>query len=113
MKYKIAIVGSRGLRVDVAKYIPPEYCAAVISGGARGIDTCAREYAHKYNIPLIEHLPQYDTYGRKAPLVRNKLIVEDADIVVAFWDGQSTGTIYTVNYAKELGKPVKLLKLKL
>lgn len=75
MKYKIAIIGSRGLQVDIGKYVPPEYCERVISGGAVGIDSCAREFANKYNIPLTEHLPQYNIYGKKAPLVRNRLIV--------------------------------------
>ena len=112
MKYKIAIVGSRGLKVDVAVYVPPEYCEKIISGGAVGIDSCAREFAHKYNIPLTEHLPQYDIYGKQAPLVRNKLIVNDADIVVGFWDGNSRGTMHTIDYARKMGKRVKLYKLK-
>lgn len=112
MKLKIAIVGSRGLTVDIANYIPPQFCGTVISGGAKGIDSCAREFAKKYDIPLKEFLPRYEIYGRRAPLVRNKLIIDEADIVVGFWDGQSTGTMHAVNYARKMKKPVKLYRIK-
>lgn len=39
---------------------------------------------------------------------QNKLIVENADFVIAFWDGQSPGTRFTLNYAKSLKKPVRV-----
>lgn len=35
-------------------------------------------------------------------------MVEEADLVVAIWDGISRGTQYTVDYAKKQGKPVKI-----
>jgi nucleoside 2-deoxyribosyltransferase len=34
--------------------------------------------------------------------------VDNADMVLAFWDGSSHGTKYTIDYAKRMGKPVKI-----
>ena len=96
---KLAIIGSRKCPpIDIAsylKYIPD----TIISGGAVGADTYAKEFAIKNNLQLIEFLPDYEKYGRKAPLVRNKLIIENCDCVLAFWDGESRGTKYTLDYA--------------
>lgn len=39
---KVAVIGSRGLAVNnLEKYLPKE-TTEIVSGGARGIDTCAR-----------------------------------------------------------------------
>jgi hypothetical protein len=43
--------------------------------------------------------------------IRNKLIVEVCDEVIAFWDGKSTGTKHSINYAKELGKPFQIISV--
>jgi len=37
--------------------------------------------------------------------VRNKLIVDSADFVIAFWDGESKGTKSVIEYCKKQGKP--------
>ena len=66
-------------------------------------------YLDKGNLKLIEFLPEYDKYGRGAPLVRNKLIVEECDCLIAFWDDTSRGTKYTIGYAHQLGKPIKIV----
>ena len=108
---KLAIIGSRTCPpIDIAahlKYIPD----TIVSGGAIGADTYAKEFAIKHNLKLIEFLPDYEKYGRKAPLVRNKLIVEECDCLIAFWDGKSRGTKFTLDYAKELGKPTKRVQI--
>ena len=96
--------------MDIAaqlKYLPD----TIVSGGAIGADTYAKEFAIKHNLKLIEFLPDYEKYGRKAPLVRNKLIVEECDCLIAFWDGKSRGTKFTLDYAKELGKPTKIVQI--
>ena len=96
--------------IDIAshlKYIPD----TIVSGGARGADTYAKEFAIKHNLKLIEFLPDYEKYGRKAPLVRNKLIVENCDCLIAFGDGKSRGTKYTLEYATKLGKPTKIVQI--
>lgn len=108
---KLAVIGSRNCPpIDIEahlKYIPD----TIISGGARGADTYARLFAQKHNLKLIEFLPNYDTYGKGAPLVRNKLIVEACDCLIAFWDGKSRGTKFTLDYAKQLGKPIKIVQI--
>ena len=108
---KLPIIGSRTcppINIELyLKYIPD----TIISGGARGADTYAREFAQKHNLKLIEFLPEYNKYGRTAPLVRNKLIVEACDCVLAFWDGTSRGTKFTIDYAREKNKPVKIVSI--
>ena len=105
---KVAVIGSRNLKVDdLGKYLP-EGVTEIVSGGARGVDTCAREYALANGIKLTEFLPEYDKYGRGAPLRRNITIIEYADLVLAFWDGSSHGTKYVIDNCKKRGVPVKV-----
>ena len=60
---KVAVVGSRSLCVtNLEKYLPEE-TTELISGGAAGVDTSAREYALAHDIPLTEFLPDYQRYG--------------------------------------------------
>ena len=103
---KVAVIGSRGLTInDLGKYLP-ENTTEIVSGGARGIDTCARDYALSHDLKLTEFLPEYSRYGRGAPLKRNLQIIEYADVVIAFWDGKSKGTKYVIDNCKKLGVQV-------
>lgn len=109
---KLAIVGSRNIgKIDIGQYIhnkPSE----IISGGAKGIDTLAAQYAKSNGIPLTEYLPNYDKYGRAAPIVRNKQIVSEADKVLALWDGKSRGTLSSIRFAKKMGKEIQIIEIK-
>ena len=105
---KVAVIGSRGLRVnDLGKYLPDEV-TEIISGGARGVDTSAREYALSHGLKLTEYLPEYDKYGRGAPPKRNITIIKNADLVLAFWDGSSRGTKFVIDNCKKRNIPVKI-----
>ena len=105
---KIAVIGSRGIAaVNLEKYLPPE-TDEIVSGGAKGVDTVAKEYANRNGIKLTEFLPEYDKYGRGAPLKRNITIIEYADMVLAFWDGKSRGTKFVIDNCKRTGIPVKV-----
>lgn len=94
---KVAVVGSRGLSIPNLEAYLPEDTTEIISGGARGVDTSARNYARSNGIKLTEFLPEYETYGRSAPLKRNLTIIENADLVMAFWDGKSRGTKFVID----------------
>ena len=105
---RVAVIGSRGLRVDdLENYLPPE-TTEIVSGGAKGIDACAREYALRRGLKLTEYLPEYSRYGRAAPLKRNITIIENADLVLAFWDGRSRGTRYVIDNCKKRNIPLKI-----
>ena len=103
---KVAVIGSRSLRVDDLGKFLPEDVTEIVSGGAKGVDTSAKEYAQAHGIPLTEFLPDYRRYGRGAPLRRNITIIEYADLVLAFWDGKSRGTKYVIDQCRERGVPV-------
>ena len=105
---KVAVVGSRGiLAVDVGVYISDG--DEIVSGDAVGVDSCAAEYARNNGLKLTVFLPQYERYGRAAPIVRNKKIVDYADKVVVFWDGKSRGTLSVIKYAKKVGKQCEVI----
>ena len=101
---KVAVIGSRSIRVKNLKRYLPENTTEIVSGGAKGVDTCAREYAFHNKLILTEFLPEYKKYGRKAPLIRNNLIVDYSDKVIAFWDGQSRGTKYVIDFCIQNNK---------
>ena len=103
---KVAVIGSRGLHVDHLEDYLPKDTTEIVSGGARGIDTCAKDYALRHELKLTEFLPEYEKYGRGAPLRRNITIIEYADLVLAFWDGKSRGTKYVIDNCKKRNIPV-------
>lgn len=105
---KVAVIGSRGLLVDdLEKYLPDD-TTEIISGGAKGVDAAAREYALRHGMKLTEYLPEYSRYGRSAPLKRNITIIENADLVLAFWDGASRGTKFVIDNCEKRNIPIKI-----
>ncbi len=105
---KVAIIGSRGLQVNnLEKYLPSNI-SEIVLGGAKGIDCCAAKFAKENKIKLTEFLPEYEIYGRSAPLKRNLQIIDYADIVLAFWDGSSRGTKFVIDNCKRKNKKVKI-----
>ena len=106
---KTAVIGSRGITdVNLSEHLP-EGTDEIVSGGAKGVDTIAREYALANGIRLTEFLPDYARYKRGAPLKRNEQIIEYADVILAFWDGQSKGTKFVIDKAEKLGKDVRVI----
>lgn len=115
----IAIVGSRSFsNFDLLNEVMSEIIKKegnftnVVSGGAKGCDTLANEWATSNDVNMIVFLPKYENFPSKkkwmAPKERNTLIVENSDIVLAFWDMKSTGTKDTIDKSIERNKKVYL-----
>ena len=106
---KLAVIGSRDLTaIPLDNYITADV-EEIISGGAIGVDTCAAEYAKRKGLKLTVFLPEYEKYGRAAPIVRNKEIVDHADMILIFWNGSSKGTLSVIKYAQKTGKPHEVI----
>lgn len=82
----------------------------IISGGARGVDGLAAEYAVSNGIEFTENLADWDRYGKRAGFMRNCVMIGTADAVIAVWDGTSPGTRHSIEYALSQGKPVFVLR---
>lgn len=105
---KVAIIGSRSLTITNLEDYLPENTVEIISDCAKGIDSCAKEFALKNSLIYTEFLPKYNLYGRSAPLKRNLQIIDYADFVLAFWDGKSSGTKFVIDNCKKINKPIKI-----
>ncbi|MFI3141470.1 MAG: hypothetical protein R3Y27_04075 [Clostridia bacterium] len=108
---KVAIIGSRGLDGDIPEELIPRKTTQIISGGAVGVDTKTREFALSHGIQILEILPDYDLYGKSAPILRNNVIVDASDLVIAFWDGKSRGTGYVINRCLKVNKSIIVYKM--
>lgn len=109
----IAIVGSRDYE-DVSKVVAfvkelPKG-TVVISGGARGVDTIAEASAQMFGLETKIFKADWATYGKQAGFLRNRQIVDLADRLVAFWDGQSRGTAHSIQLGYDKGIPVEVIK---
>ena len=109
---KLAIVGSRGFAdramMDRALENLRPQITEVISGGAAGADTLGEHWAEKRGIPVRVFHPA--ERKKSAFHRRNRQIVEACDALIAFWDGRSTGTRYTIDYARQLNRPVTIIR---
>jgi hypothetical protein len=111
---KFAIVGSRSfndynlLCKILDEYLDPP--TEIISGGAMGADSLAARYAREHNIPINVFRPDWDgPEKRGAGLARNTEMVNAAEYVIAFWDGESHGTRDTIAKARKSGTGLRII----
>ena len=106
-----AVIGSRGITdVDFICSVLDTFndITLIVSGGARGVDTIGADYCkHILGIEPLIFRPEYDKYSSKvAPMKRNKTIIDNCQAVIAFWDGESKGTLDAMKTARAQGKQV-------
>lgn len=116
MNFQVVIAGGR----DFADYsLLCQKCdqffrnkrpTAIISGMARGADLLGAQYAWEHGIPLLEFPADWSRLGKRAGMLRNLQMLDAADAVVAFWDGQSKGTHHTITEAKRRGLPMRVVR---
>jgi predicted Rossmann fold nucleotide-binding protein DprA/Smf involved in DNA uptake len=115
---KLIIAGGRDLYID-GKFLDALldqfncFPGEIVSGGATGIDACAKAFCryefefHKhYKIPYKEFSADWDKFGRAAGPIRNKLMAEYADALLIIWNNESKGSKSMINEMLKLKKPV-------
>lgn len=106
---KVLIAGSRGIKhFNLSEYVDKDV-DLIISGGAKGVDALAEEYADKKGLSKLILRPNYTKYGKAAPLIRNEKMVDICDKALIIWDGKSRGTNHTIEYAQKVGKSVMII----
>ena len=110
---KVAVIGGRDFSDEMLLHntLNPyrKIITTIVSGGAKGADTLGEQYADLYFIDKEIYLPNWDLYGKRAGFIRNQLIIEASDFVLAFWDKKSAGTKSSIGIAKKLNKPCKII----
>lgn len=107
---KVSVIGSRNYddKDRLFDYLDSKIdkIDLIVSGGAIGADELAHEWAKSRGKSILIHYPDWKKEGKIAGFKRNKKIIDDAEIVVCFWDGVSRGTKSSIGLAKEQKKKV-------
>ncbi len=78
--------------------ITSEIC--IVCGMARGADLLGERYAKEKGYVVHRFPADWETFGKVAGFVRNEEMAQNADALVAFWDGDSHGTQHMIKTAK-------------
>lgn len=81
----------------------------VVSGGARGADTLGERWANYMQFMTLQYpvtKEDWDKHGKKAGILRNVEMAKIADVLLAFWDGESKGTKHMIDEALRRGMEV-------
>lgn len=109
---KLAVIGGRDfVDYDHLKRVMQKIRTPIdliVSGGAKGADSLAERYAQEFGIETKIFPADWDTYGKRAGFMRNQDIVNTADSILAFWDGQSKGTRSSIELAEKQGKTIHI-----
>lgn len=114
----LAVVGGRDFddkilfRSEMRKMRKLHKFKTLVSGGAKGADTLAEKWAKRRNFEIKIHRP-IDPKNPKCYYERNKLIIEDADYLIAFWDGESKGTKLSIDLATKKEIPTHVVNYKI
>ena len=104
---RIIIAGGRDfknaalLATTMAALLKGVEAVTIVSGGAKGADSLGEWYASNRNIPVTVFKADWDKYGKSAGYRRNEEMAQNADALVAFWDGKSKGTKHMIDLAKK------------
>ena len=79
---------------------------AIISGGAKGVDTLGQRWAKEHGLPCERFLAEWTRLGKAAGIIRNVRMAYEADALVAVWDGNSAGTRHMIAVAMKERLPI-------
>lgn len=118
MSFRVIIAGSRDFdnyqllksKCDQLLSNKKNEHIVIISGTARGADALGERYAHERGYELIQMPADWEKYGKSAGYKRNVAMSEQADALIAFWNGTSRGTGHMIQIAKDRGLPYRIIR---
>ena len=73
----------------------------LICGVARGADLTAYKLFKEVGLPVEAYPANWDQHGKQAGFIRNTQMAGVADMLIAFWDGESRGTAHMIDTARK------------
>jgi len=115
---RVGIVGSRTFpQLQLVEWFIRDLPAGVVvvSGGARGVDRAAEDYARARGLEVVTFLPDLEGCKERRDFTpryyaRNQKIADNADLIVAFTEKDYGGTWDTIRRARVAHVPVKIIK---
>lgn len=112
--FKVIVAGGRNFsdyallqqKLDYALKNKVTEGITIVSGAARGADKLGERYAKERGYEIDSHPANWDRYGKSAGYIRNKEMAQNADALMAFWDGKSKGTKHMIDLAEQYGLKV-------
>lgn len=80
------------------------------TGECYGADYFGERYADHHGIPVKEFPANWKKYGKSGGPIRNKEMAAYGTHLIAFWDGQSSGTRNMIEEAKKARIAVKIVR---
>lgn len=84
----------------------------IVCGLAKGADNLGKVFGIRHKLKVNEFPADWDKHGKSAGYLRNSEMADNADALVAFWDGKSKGTGHMISLAKQKGILVKIIYYK-
>lgn len=105
---RVAIIGSPGLEISHLEHYLPEETSELLAGGAASMDRCVCFYAAANHIPCRSCPPKKQPDGGAA-VPAGAALVDQADMLLAFWDRKGGGIRRAIEYAMETGKALRVV----
>lgn len=118
MSFRVIIAGTRSF-TDYA--LLERYCNTVLynkqmtgekiiilSGHCRGVDVLGERYANSKGYQVELYPAEWERYGKRAGIIRNEIMVQRAEALIAIWDGQSHGTQNIIKLAERYGLKIRI-----
>ncbi len=117
--YRVIIAGTRSfndyelLRTSCNNLLSVKqrtHTVVIISGTARGADRLGERYAKERGFQLRRFPADWEQHGKSAGHIRNAKMADNADALIAFWDGESRGTKNMIDNARRKGLAVRVIQ---
>ena len=113
---RIAVSGCRDIELNDRQLwnaLRTKSASTILVGDCpTGVDKSVLEWAINQEITLEVFHADWNKYGPAAGPIRNRKMLETADRLVAFWDGESHGTKNAIVTAVKLGLPVTIVPVR-
>lgn len=118
MSKRVIIAGTREfnnyelLKEKCEAALQGEKDITIVSGCARGADLLGERYAQEKGFKIERFPANWERDGKSAGAIRNNQMANNADLLIAFWDGKSKGTSNMISTARRKGLIVKTIIIK-